>query len=618
MKISVVVATYNSPPELDGLVASLDAQTMEATEFEAIFVDDGSTDDTFARLQSLARERSYMVLDRIPNSGWPGRPRNVGIKQVKGDYVFFADHDDYFFPQALERMYQAATAARADILHPKEVVKGWSTPGWRSWPRSMDRVELDQATLQCISPHKLYRRSFLLAEDVWFPEGRVRLEDFSFNAKAWTRTDAIAMLADYPCYRWVVHEGSSHKNAYDFDIYWDSFVESLQPILQHPSGEKRDQLLVRWYRSRILERLGRPFAQYSDEHRERLLQQFATMLSYFPDNLDRYLSAADRARSALLRRGDEEGLLQLSRLDAGLVLTTRKLRMKWVEGQLRVSLDMLIEDEDGNPLAVQHDAGRVRRSVPESLRAALPADVWDLTADLEEAGGEIVIRSMGEKVDWIMPTDSTVEIVPAGDANTVRISLTATIDPRTSAGGAPLDADVWEVFCRVVGLGYTGTHRIRARKRHRSGALVDGAYVTTVLSSSRFLQLDLTGLRRNILDLVAGDPTICHGLRRSWIDVPGLHVAGETRLEGSVRLGGRSIPASLVGRDGRARVEVASLMRGEGDVTATFLERESEPFLTLGASEQPPAFVPRALIAGRARSRRLARRLTSRRGSTRS
>ena len=60
VKVSVVVATFNSPPELAGLVKSLDAQTLSADEYEMIFVDDGSSDDTHDRLAALAAGRSNL------------------------------------------------------------------------------------------------------------------------------------------------------------------------------------------------------------------------------------------------------------------------------------------------------------------------------------------------------------------------------------------------------------------------------------------------------------------------------------------------------------------------------------------------------------------------------
>ena len=46
-KISVIVAAYRPGEGLDGVISSLDAQTLPQDEFETIFVDDGSPDDTF-------------------------------------------------------------------------------------------------------------------------------------------------------------------------------------------------------------------------------------------------------------------------------------------------------------------------------------------------------------------------------------------------------------------------------------------------------------------------------------------------------------------------------------------------------------------------------------------
>ncbi len=77
LKISVIVPVYNPGRNIDECLDSLLGQTMPAAEHELIFVDDGSTDGTPARLAALAAEHPHVRVERIPNSGWPGRPRNV-------------------------------------------------------------------------------------------------------------------------------------------------------------------------------------------------------------------------------------------------------------------------------------------------------------------------------------------------------------------------------------------------------------------------------------------------------------------------------------------------------------------------------------------------------------
>src|SRR3954452_25095038 len=94
-KVSVIVPVFDPGSDIDDLIASLLRQTLPASELELIFVDDGSTDDTPARLDALAAEHAHVHVQHIPNSGWPGKPRNVGLDMAKGEYVFFADNDEY-------------------------------------------------------------------------------------------------------------------------------------------------------------------------------------------------------------------------------------------------------------------------------------------------------------------------------------------------------------------------------------------------------------------------------------------------------------------------------------------------------------------------------------------
>jgi glycosyltransferase involved in cell wall biosynthesis len=56
LKVSVVVPAYNTGRYVDECAPSLLSQSLGPDEYEVIYVDDGSTDDTLARLQKVAAE----------------------------------------------------------------------------------------------------------------------------------------------------------------------------------------------------------------------------------------------------------------------------------------------------------------------------------------------------------------------------------------------------------------------------------------------------------------------------------------------------------------------------------------------------------------------------------
>ena len=116
MKVSVVVPVYNPGEHIEGLIDSLAGQSLPPDEFEVVFVDDGSTDDTPQRLERACALHPHMRMTTIPNSGWPGRPRNVGTDLAQGEYVFYADNDDEFYPESLERLHAVAAASHTHRL----------------------------------------------------------------------------------------------------------------------------------------------------------------------------------------------------------------------------------------------------------------------------------------------------------------------------------------------------------------------------------------------------------------------------------------------------------------------------------------------------------------------
>ena len=103
--ISIIIPTYNCGEYLPETIKSLQKQTY--ANWEAICVDDGSTDNTLQVIKSLQLEDSRLsVYTRtvLPKGG--SHCRNIGLQHAKGDYVIFLDGDDLLTPTCLEERLQ--------------------------------------------------------------------------------------------------------------------------------------------------------------------------------------------------------------------------------------------------------------------------------------------------------------------------------------------------------------------------------------------------------------------------------------------------------------------------------------------------------------------------------
>ena len=110
--ISVIIPVFNVELFLQSCLESVKAQTLK--DFEAILVDDGSSDSSGAICDAYARADNRFRVVHQPNQG-VSAARNRGLDLAKGDYVYFVDADDEMRPEALAHLYHAITQGEYDI-----------------------------------------------------------------------------------------------------------------------------------------------------------------------------------------------------------------------------------------------------------------------------------------------------------------------------------------------------------------------------------------------------------------------------------------------------------------------------------------------------------------------
>ena len=107
MKLSVVIPVYNGEAHLGDAVKCL--QEQDFADWEAVVVDDGSTDGTPRLVDELARQEPRVRAVHQPNGG-VSVARNRGLDEARGDWIVWLDADDAYVPGALRRIAELADA----------------------------------------------------------------------------------------------------------------------------------------------------------------------------------------------------------------------------------------------------------------------------------------------------------------------------------------------------------------------------------------------------------------------------------------------------------------------------------------------------------------------------
>lgn len=100
--LSIVIPVYNASATIERVIASILKQSY-LPHYEMLLIDDGSTDDSYEKLEMLARSNPKIVLTSQKNQK-QAAARNNGMKQANGKFICFIDSDDYLKPNHFETL----------------------------------------------------------------------------------------------------------------------------------------------------------------------------------------------------------------------------------------------------------------------------------------------------------------------------------------------------------------------------------------------------------------------------------------------------------------------------------------------------------------------------------
>ena len=192
-KFSIIIPAYNCGKYISDCLESIKNQTF--TDYEMIIVNDNSTDTTGIKIARFIEQNPNIDVSVIYNKTnmGPGVARNLGLKKASGEFILFADGDDYYCDKQAFEHFNSKINSNTDILifgckivylgnNDKKVL-----PTTNIIPKEKDSNPKDE--LAPFKPLKTVwqiccRRDFLLQNDIFFQEDIKTFEDVIFRQQA--------------------------------------------------------------------------------------------------------------------------------------------------------------------------------------------------------------------------------------------------------------------------------------------------------------------------------------------------------------------------------------------------------------------------------------------------
>lgn len=246
MKLSVVIPTYNGGFFFDKLMPILINQGIPPEEYEILFVDDCSTDDTREILKELSHKfPNVRYFLNIKNQKL-ATTCNVGLRNAKGDYVWFVDQDDEMVTGAASMLLKICYSDNLDVLlfnycriDEKSIIV--DTPQVFSNSKVMN----GQTFLHTYFEHSivvylfgyrwraLFRRQYLIDNRITFPDGLMH-DDTIFLFQAIYNAKRMKSIAE-SLYLYRVNQSSythSVKASRIYEQYISVAIEELRVLKQ--------------------------------------------------------------------------------------------------------------------------------------------------------------------------------------------------------------------------------------------------------------------------------------------------------------------------------------------------------------------------------------------------
>lgn len=244
-KVSVIIPVYNADKYLRTAIDSVINQTLGFENIELIIVNDNSSDNSRSIIEEYSSKYDNIIdIHLEKNSGFPGKPRNVGIEIASAPYLIFLDADDEYLPEAFQIYFDTIEKEKSDfvlaahywnlngdkkkieILHecdnPSELV---------SLNPLLNEKNFRRATYYHVSPWgKIFNKKLILDKNIRFLEDALS-EDAYFYYQTVLNSKRITYLPNDILYVYNVYDANESTihthNLKTFNDFFRGFEEVL-------------------------------------------------------------------------------------------------------------------------------------------------------------------------------------------------------------------------------------------------------------------------------------------------------------------------------------------------------------------------------------------------------
>lgn len=201
-KVSIILPCYNVEKYIAKSIQSVLDQTY--VDFELLVIIDGSPDHSKGVAESFNDPR-IKIFDKV--NGGLSDARNYGVERAKGEYIYFMDSDDWIEPNLLADTISFLELKKIDLVifgytQDNEDAKGNILSSFDVLPqteiirKARPDCELNTNILGLMGYawNKMYRKSFIAANNITFEKGTSLIEDILFNAQLYHKLEEIHFI----------------------------------------------------------------------------------------------------------------------------------------------------------------------------------------------------------------------------------------------------------------------------------------------------------------------------------------------------------------------------------------------------------------------------------------